>query len=92
MAQRRALPHKFHSFMITVCLDGNSVCSAISLSLTFMLGTQTQQNNPALHWSHSENCTPTLTTVCLQPFLQEMLLHCAATGNLSRTQRRNYDT
>lgn len=48
MAQRRALPHSLHSFMTTVCLDGNSVCSTISLSLTFMLGTKTSQNNPAL--------------------------------------------
>lgn len=77
MAQRRALPHSLHSFMTTVCLDGNSVCSTISLSLMLMLGTKTSQNNTALHWSYSENCTPTLTTVCPQLLLQEVLFHCA---------------
>lgn len=97
MAQRRVLPYSFHSFISTVCLDGNSVCSTISLSLTVMAGTKTLQNNPALHWSYSEKCTPTLTTACLQPFLQKALLHCAETGNLKAAvsqehRERNYET
>lgn len=82
MAQRRALPHSLHSFMTTVCLDGNSACSTISLSLIFMLGTKTSQNKPTLHWSYSEKCTPTLTTVCLSTdIFAGGVIHSAATGN-----------
>lgn len=84
MAQRRALPHSLHSLMITVCLDGNSVCSTISLSLMLMLGQK--HHKTTLHCTgHTLKRTPTVTTVCLQQFLQVVLLHRAVTGNQGAT-------